>query len=489
MKSRLRRLSIAAAATLSAVVAPTAYSKDNSTFIGDQQSAFSSGANASTRGYVGSDDRFQVAPLPPTRSRGYIGDEIRPTFATDQELDYPAQERLQTLPETSAAPSYSEDFSNRLRGDSSYFESMPCDTLGMAYRPSAPKHWMRAELLLWFPQARDTPPMGVVANPNQLPVLDPTVSPSAMPLGESFGNGLTPGFRGDVGRYFANGQFGVGGRVWVLGDDRDNLGFSGDGSDASFGVPFFNTNPDRLGEDAVLIGFAPNPLTPGVGSVGDAHVHSSTSLVAAELYTRLLLGQSQRHRLELISGYSHFNLRDRLHLDIDTVELPSAERTIFRDRFDTRNEFHGGQLGTELTLYRGPWSASSLTKVHLGNMSQWVSVDGYSSQQIIGPNSIVQQNEGLFARGNALGTQRRDEFAFVPEVNLRLGYQFRKHVSLHAGYSFLYWSNVAMAGDQMDRNQFVDSATLDDPGPGRYTSLKSSGYWVQGIDLGATLTF
>jgi hypothetical protein len=216
---------------------------------------------------------------------------------------------------------------------------------------------------------------------------------------------------------------------------------------------------------------------------------SALSVVAAELYGRALIGESKNHRFELLGGYSHFNISDEF--DLSVVNRNIALDTIFNDAFRTRNEFHGGQIGNELSLRRGRWTASSLTKVHLGTMAQRVSATGRSVTQIPGlPPTVTQDvNDGLFARGDARQTRSQDLFTFAPEMNLKLGYQFRDHVNFHVGYSFIYWSSVALAGEQMDRNLFIDNANLVDAGPGRYTAINSDGYWVQGIDLGMTLEF
>src|SRR5690606_1843036 len=107
-----------------------------------------------------------------------------------------------------------------------------------------------------------------------------------------FGNGLTPGFRGDIGRYFADGAFGIGGRVWVLAEDSDSLSFSGDGSGVSFGVPFYNTF-GNIGEDAVLVGYNDGQTQ----VAGEASVRTSLDIVAAEIYGRARLGESRYHRL------------------------------------------------------------------------------------------------------------------------------------------------------------------------------------------------
>lgn len=335
-----------------------------------------------------------------------------------------------------------------------------------AVQNADPNVWFTAELLLWFPQERNFAPLGAVNNPGDLPGFDW----GAQAVADSAGGDLTPGFRGDIGRYFGDGTFGLGGRVWVLGSDGDSNSYAS-GSGASFGVPFYNTY-NNLGEDAVLVDFSPT------GATGAAGFKSELDIVAAELYGRALLGQSRNHRLELIGGYSHFNISDSMSMW--GAGSDGGNLWNFSDSFKTRNEFHGGQIGAEISLSRGRWTASSLTKVHLGNMDQRLNVNGSSL-------AMGDSSDGLFARGDVKKGLDRSEFAFAPEMNLKVGYQFRQHVNLHVGYSFVYWNNVLLASDQVDRNLYVDRAAAA-PAPGSFTA-RSSGLFVQGIDLGATITF
>src|SRR5690606_2920458 len=151
-----------------------------------------------------------------------------------------------------------------------------CDTsragaISRAACSNDPTVWLKAELLLWFPQGRQTPPLGVASEQPGLP----TAINSDRIFNEPFGNDLTPGFRGDIGRYFAGGAFGIGGRVWVLGDDSDSLSFSGDGTGVSFAVPFYNTR-SNIGEDGMLIGYNDGQTQ----VAGDASVRTSLDIVA-----------------------------------------------------------------------------------------------------------------------------------------------------------------------------------------------------------------
>ncbi len=417
----------------------------------------------------------------------YIGDDVTPASETSSPSDHFNRATQYAAPIQSAPHNGAGSHGSSPCGSTC---DSGCDTgfgkLGSAICADDPTFWMKAELLLWFPQARQTPPLGVRSNDPQVPILNPLTSPSAVPFGDSFGGGLVPGFRGDIGRYFADGTFGLGGRVWILGNEDDDLAFGGNGAGDSLGVPFYSTfnGPPLLGEDAIFVNFAPIAAQ----TAGNVAIQTSLSIVAAELYGRALVGKSKNHRFEMLGGYSHFNIADSLAMQVNSIALAGAQ-TIFNDSFETRNEFHGGQIGSEISLNRGRWTASSLTKVHLGNMSQRVAVNGSLTQGPFGVAPVLTANEGLFARGDIIGVREQNVFAFAPEMNFKLGYQFRDHVNFHVGYSFVYWNNVALAGDQMDRNLYVDGTDLGNAGPVRHVDIRTSGFFVQGIDLGATITF
>src|SRR5690606_32882441 len=122
-----------------------------------------------------------------------------------------------------------------------------------------------------------------------------------------------------------------------------------------------------------------------------------------------------------------------------------------RDSFSTENQFHGGTLGFEASRSCDCWTLDLMARVSLGNMHQSVDIDGSTVTEVngvIGPTL----NGGLFAQESNIGSYSRNKFAAVPEVQLRLSRQFSDCWQASAGYSFIYWSDVLHAGDQIDRN-------------------------------------
>lgn len=332
--------------------------------------------------------------------------------------------------------------------------------------------WFRNEVLLWFLQDRQSPALISTAGPGDLPR-----EPGATTIfGDDLNGGLSAGYRGDAGIYLSD-NFGVGGRFWILGQNEDSETASGNGSDRSIGRPFYNTLFNI--EDSLLVAFQNNFSGTVTGT-------SKLDMLAAEAYGRLNLGCTKTCQLDLIGGYSYFSVDDELRISSTSVQNTGRIRT-YNDLFDTENTMHGGQIGFEAIVTNGRWFARSLTKVHLGDMTQKVRIAGSSTDTTAPFTSSA--NSGLLALGNQ-GTYEQTVFTFVPELNFKLGYRFRQHVEMSVGYSFLMFDSLALAGDQIDRD--IDPSALNTNGPfGNRPAftMNESSLWVQGIDLGLAITF
>ena len=97
----------------------------------------------------------------------------------------------------------------------------------------------------------------------------------------------------------------------------------------------------------------------------------------------------------------------------------------------------------------------------------------------------------MLALPSNMGSFSQTRFAVVPEVALKLGYQVTSQLRIHAGYDFLYWSNVVRPGNVIDTGI---NPTQIPPGPIAGVSrplprLDGSDFWAQGVNLGAVFTF
>ncbi len=349
----------------------------------------------------------------------------------------------------------------------------------------SPTGWMSAEVLLWFTEALDTPPLVTNSALGVLPVWQANGVTTAFGGANGIENGLIPGLRIEGGRWLDDCQnIGIGGRFFGFIEDEQYNQVS-DGS-FSIGVPFFNANPGVTAEDAYLVAYtAAGPVPVSSGSVS---ARSDLDLLGSDGSLRMLLAKSANSRFDLIGGYSYHRIKNSLTLTTQSTNLFTGDLipdgTVFDtlDVFETNNEFHGGHVGLLGSVACRGLTLSSLAKVSFGNMRQTGYIFGETADTFGGNTNL--NAGGIFARTSNIGTYTADAFAFIPEIGIKMGYDVRDNVKLTAGYTFLYYSNVALAGDQMDRA--IDLAgTVARPA----ANFVDSSLWVQGIDLGLNISF
>jgi hypothetical protein len=85
----------------------------------------------------------------------------------------------------------------------------------------------------------------------------------------------------------------------------------------------------------------------------------------------------------------------------------------------------------------------------------------------------------------------------VPEVGVNVGFRLTSWASVVAGYSFLYASNVARPGDQVDRTinptqsqaiSLTNPANLSGPGQPGF-KFEGSDFWAHGLNIGLAFNF
>src|SRR5262245_52423895 len=183
---------------------------------------------------------------------------------------------------------------------------------------------------------------------------------------------------------------------------------------------------------------------------GSAEVRSSNQLWGAE--ANIVRGKFAIHCLsaDVILGFGYIALEESLTISQQSTLLPGGTSGFnggvvnppatlgIADHFATRNQFYGGQIGTQAELHLGNVFIYSMAKIALGGQNESIRIVGASSLSTPGtPTQVV--NGGLLALASNSGTTSRNAFAYIPEVNVNVGYQFGKHLRVYAGYTFLYW--------------------------------------------------
>jgi hypothetical protein len=92
----------------------------------------------------------------------------------------------------------------------------------------------------------------------------------------------------------------------------------------------------------------------------------------------------------------------------------------------------------------------------------------------------VAESQGLLARPSNIGHYSDTRFAFLPELGVNASYRLTPSLSLRAGYSLIYLTDVLRAGEQIDTS--IGTAGGSPPHP--QANLDPTSLWVQGINLG-----
>jgi|GEM_PF-5876825 hypothetical protein len=341
--------------------------------------------------------------------------------------------------------------------------------------------WGEFDTLLWWGRNRELPPLVATAPGDDLPIL-------GLPGTEVLYGGPTApdpqiGLRFDLGRYLGNCEdFGVGFRFTYLGSLDAPFTTESDGT-RPLGIPYFETTTGLESVIDLAGGDPDSGFTQGFVQAND-----DMDFISVEPYLRVRLCEVGNHRFDLIGGYTYQLLRNDFTLVSATANLDNGDlipdgAELYADGFFVDNNFHGGHFGFQGRMQRRRLIFEHLFKMHLGNMRQEVQIIGGSLT--LDPNAPpIEGDGGIFALPSNIGTYKRDEFTFIPELNLKLGYAINQRWTATIGYTFLYFDNVALAGNLIDRQ--IDGTQQGGLDEGDYPqfAFKDSSYWLQGIDFG-----
>ena len=367
--------------------------------------------------------------------------------------------------------------------------------------PGVYSPWVSFEYMSTWLEGRYLPPLVSTSPPGTEGVV-----PGATVL---FGGEDVSGNRQVAGKLSVGGWFdeservGAGGKFFEI--QTESIGFSAaSNSNGSplLARPFYETWPSSnsgVGPASFLVtgqtavGTLPFTLT------GDIQAITQTDVMGAEGYLRYLLYCAPGRRLDLIGGYQFSKVDDRLQINNSTDYQPQIFGAHFEaeDLFETQNKFHGGELGLLGEFGRGPVTISVLAKVGLGNMNEVVNIAGQSALTDAGGFTSYYRG-GILALPTNIGTYKQDKFAVIPEAEIKLNFKLTRNLEATVGYDFIYWSTLALAGQQIDTSvgnlPTVNSSqwfggSLDAAG-GTYPSfsgIKDSSLWLQGLSVGLTL--
>jgi hypothetical protein len=248
--------------------------------------------------------------------------------------------------------------------------------------------------------------------------------------------------------------------------------------------PFFNADPGVNAQDSLLVAY------PGV-SQGGIDALSEIDVSGFDVFGRYLLYAGYCNRIDFIGGYHFTEIEDTLRVrhnivSVDGITHGPVGTTIDTvDRFIADNEFNGGSIGFISEAEDGRLTWSLLTKISFGNMRQRLTVDGQTTTTVPGAGSATS-NFGLLTMPSNIGVFERDEFAYVPELSVGVGYNLHSLLRVSVGYNVIYWSDVAYAGEAVDTTINPTQTTGGLVGEARpaFRFPDSRSFWTQGLSFG-----
>ncbi len=313
--------------------------------------------------------------------------------------------------------------------------------------------------------------------------------------GRRYATNPLPGFRINLG---------------FLLSEEDGLGVELGGLFLTPRVNKFRIASDETGNPPIILtvrevfypGFGPDDIeTGGVFAgrfdaipegflTGYAQVRSSISLWGGEANTFLRSSPADGINIDLIGGFRYLGMQDTLDI---SASVTNAGNGSIHDRFRVTNNFYGGQLGARLSATMDRFTTSLTTRLALGATHQAFSISGSH----ILPAGVPDDGApgGFYAVLSNLGNSSTCRFAFVPDVNLNVGFALTDNIGISVGYTFLYWSSVGRSGDQIDRTYNsglnpVFGAGTDRSGPRVPARLDNpTDFWAQGVNVGLNLRY
>lgn len=361
--------------------------------------------------------------------------------------------------------------------------------------PEAPCFWVGADFLLWW--IRNGPlPIALLTSTNDPAGIPSQGRPGTMVL---FGGGSTRGL--DFGT-FPGGRITMGG--WI--DPDRLLGLEASGFVLQSQSLSFSAFSPGIGPPVIGIPF--NLAAPfGLANPGEAvfvgnsfQVSAKSQLFGCEANFLYNLAQSDYFHWEMLIGFRSISLHESLSLSANVIDAPTNSSLLLTDRFATRNNFYGGQLGTRVGISVWRFLFESTFKVALGDMRNILNISGLSTVTgIANPFGVAPGTYlgGFFAEPSNIGNYHRDQFSVAPEFQLQISYALTSFMSCSVGGNAIYATGLLRPGNQIDRNiDLNQNAALGGSGAvglaGPFAPLvpfKRSDFWAAGVNCGLEFHF
>jgi hypothetical protein len=377
----------------------------------------------------------------------------------------------------------------------------------------APRVYGGADYLLWWVKGAPLPvPLvttgTVPRDPGTIGFAD-TVILYGAPFAPNPGGNDTqsfPGFNGSrvtLGYWLDEAQrYAVEGRGFLLqtrsagyearsdanGSPNINVPFANTITFSPIGAPNLIEGPGEIGFPASQVGI----LTGGIS------ISNSLRFWGLDATGVMTLYRAPSWEVSALGGFRYLDLSETFNLALDLAGVSpgffAGQNGSLFDVFQTRNQFYGASLGLRGRYVYGPLSLETSGRVSLGLNHEVLNVyGGYQAYNFVAPGAVSTGPEGIFAMPANSGRFTSNDFAVVPEVQVKLGYDVTPAIRLSVGYDVLYESSVVRPGDQINRYLPKGQIFLQNGGAVSTTSpatlFDRTDFFAHGLTAGVSFRF
>jgi hypothetical protein len=349
-----------------------------------------------------------------------------------------------------------------------------------------------ADYLLWWTKGDGLPPL-VTTSPTGTAVGNAGVLDLATTQvlfgGEEANDNYRSGVRFNLGAWLDPArQAGIEVTFLTLGTNDQSANFNS-ATTPILGIPFTNV---LTGNQVAVLAAYPNVTT---GTIGVSAVNRFDTL---DVLLRRSIYQNYNAGMDFVLGYRYARLGDTVTMD-DSITgvgrggiVPVGTTLDVQDRFDTGNTFNGVEFGFDSQVRRAAWTVDLLMKLALGNTHTTTTIGGGSATIPAAGAPITYSPGGLLALSSNSGSYSSNQLSIMPELGLTLGYDITSRLRATMGYSFIYWSQVLRAGEQIDTNINPNLFPPPAAAPGlrqpRFLNATND-FWAQGLSWGLEYSF
>ena len=295
--------------------------------------------------------------------------------------------------------------------------------------------WGSIEYLRWWITDQPLPgPLATTGDPNIGALAGTLGQPSTVVLfgGPDVSYGSFSGARITFGGWInCDRTMGIEASGFLFGRETVHFSAASDNNgNPPIYVPAFNTSKGR--EDSLIVADTVQQFG------GNLNISTTSRLWGAEL-NGICAGWSNCNcNVAFLGGIRYLDLQESLLIDNTTNDLQNDVTTTFQEGFRTRNRFYGPQVGARMGVRHDCWTLDVTGKLAIGSNRQLVDINGTITQFGTDAPTPGTFPGGFFTQPSNISRRNHDQFAVVPELQVKVGYDICCWARAFVGYDVLY---------------------------------------------------